>query len=239
MHDLLYLSERKMEALVPQLPGRLRRRLGLEAGLNVGLASVKAQLPGEGEQISVALLDAVVKMIDRERGVRWRTEPTLTAGDWIQFEEKFRFGDAWPGHERDAATVSGLVYFAAANEPPFVLVGSAAHVLDRRQSANRAEDQVGAFYVDAVRAYAHEISGLADEGATSALEIPASLSQNKLFYGVWVLAMNASYKVERGDKGWSDLVRLGGHARVLAVESTDKGPCVLATPLYIEYPSRS
>ena len=149
MHDLLYFSERKMEALVPQLPGRLRRRLGLEAGLDVGLASVKARLPGEGEQISVALLDAVVKMIDRERGVRWRTEPTLTAGDWIQFEEKFRFGDAWPGHERDAATVSGLVYFAAANEPPFVLVGSAAHVLDRRQSANRAEDQVGAFYVDA------------------------------------------------------------------------------------------
>jgi hypothetical protein len=94
MHDLLYLSERKMEALVPQLPGRLRRRLGLEAGLNVGIASVKAQLPGDNQRASVALLDAVVKMIDRERGVQWRTEPTLTVGDWIQFEEEFRFGDA-------------------------------------------------------------------------------------------------------------------------------------------------
>jgi hypothetical protein len=135
--------------------------------------------------------------------------------------------------------VSGLVYFAAANEPPFVLVGSASHVLDRRQSANRADDQVGVFYVDAVRAYAREISGLADEGATSTLEMPASLSQNKLFYGVWILARSALYKGERGEGGWSNLVRLGGCARVLAVESTDKGPCVLATPLYIEYPSRS
>jgi hypothetical protein len=237
MRDLLYLSERKMEALVPQLPGRIKRRLGLEAGVNVGVVSVKAQLSGDDQQHSVALLDAVVKMINRERVIQRRTEPTLMAGDWIQFEEEFRFGDAWPG-EQGEVTMSGLVYFAAANKPPFVLVGSAAHVLDRRQSTNRAEDQVGVFYVDAVRAYAREVSGLGDEGATSALKIPAGLPQRELFYGVSVLAMGA-LNGGRANTGWSDPVRLGGHARVLAVELIGTDPRVLATPLYIEYPSRS
>ncbi len=37
MRDLLYLSENKMRILVPQLPVRWRRRLGLEAGFNLGL----------------------------------------------------------------------------------------------------------------------------------------------------------------------------------------------------------
>jgi hypothetical protein len=237
MRDLLYLSDRKIEALAPQLPGRLKRRLGLEAGLNIGVASVKAQLPGDDRQTSVALLDAVVKMIDRERAVRRRTESTLTAGDWIQFEENFWYGDAWPGHEGGPKTLSGLVYFVAENEPPFVLVGSAAHVLDRRQSINRAENQVGTFYVDAVRAYAREVNYLADEGATTALDIPAGWSQRSVLYGVYVLATEALNQGGTGEEGWSGLVRLSGRARVLAAGSTGSGPLVLATPLYIEYAS--
>lgn len=39
MRDLLYLSENEMRAPIPQLPGRLRRRLGFEAGLNAGVAT--------------------------------------------------------------------------------------------------------------------------------------------------------------------------------------------------------
>jgi hypothetical protein len=51
MRDLLYLSESKMQALVPQLPGRTIRRLGLEAGVSAGLISLKVTLPGEvGQQ---------------------------------------------------------------------------------------------------------------------------------------------------------------------------------------------
>jgi hypothetical protein len=72
MRDLLYLSENKLRALVPQLPGQLRRRLGFEAGLNVGVASARASLPGEPQPSSIALLDAVVEMIEQEKGSRWR-----------------------------------------------------------------------------------------------------------------------------------------------------------------------
>ncbi len=105
MRDLLYLSENKMRALIPQLPGQLRRRLGFEAGLNAGVVSAKATLQSESQPSSVALLDAVVEMIERGKGSRWRTDSDLRAGDWIQFEEEFRYGDAPPG----------LVYFAAAD----------------------------------------------------------------------------------------------------------------------------
>lgn len=122
MRDLLYLSENKMRALVPQLPGKLRKRLGFEAGLNVGVVSAKATLPGESSQpSSVAALDAVVEMIEREKGSRWRTDPDLRAGEWIQFDEEFRYGDAATAEQRvdldfygpDAHhALSGLVYFA-------------------------------------------------------------------------------------------------------------------------------
>src|SRR5437016_151262 len=140
MRDLLYLSENKMLALVPQLPGQLRRRLGFEAGINAGVASAKASLPGESQPSSVALLDSVVEMIEREKGSRWRTDSDLRAGDWIQFEEEFRYGDAaTAGYLRDRRchdqaaghALSGLVYFAATDaEAPFVLCGSSVHVLD-------------------------------------------------------------------------------------------------------------
>lgn len=68
MRELLYLSENKMRALVPQLPGRLRRKLGFEAGLNAGVASVTATLPSEPQPSSIAALDAVIKMIEKNRG---------------------------------------------------------------------------------------------------------------------------------------------------------------------------
>ena len=101
VRDLLYLSENKMRALVPQLPGKLRKRLGFEAGLNVGVLSAKATLPGESSQpSSVAALDAVVEMIEREKGSRWRTDPDLRAGDWIQFDAEFRYGDAATAEQR-------------------------------------------------------------------------------------------------------------------------------------------
>ena len=84
MRDLLYLSENKMRALIPQLPGRHRRRLGFEAGLNAGVATAKATLPSEPQPSSIALLDAVVEMIEQEKGSRWRTDSDLRAGDWIR-----------------------------------------------------------------------------------------------------------------------------------------------------------
>jgi hypothetical protein len=209
MHDLLYLSESKMQALVPQLPGQLRRRLGIEAGVNVWFASIRATLPGNTQQASLAVLDAVVQMIERSRVIRPRTEPGLIVGDWIRFGEEFRFGDAYLGDElTDDASASGLVYFVAAELPPFVLCGSAVHVLDRRQPTDQATSrQVGAFYVDAVRAYARKVAELADEAAISDPYPPGTRLRRRdgLSTGINVLHHDAA-----NGPGWSDPVRLTG-----------------------------
>ncbi len=226
MRDLLYLSENKMRALIPQLPGQLRRRLGFEAGLNAGVVSAKATLQSESQPSSVALLDAVVEMIEREKGSRWRTDSDLRAGDWIQFEEEFRYGDA---------ATSGLVYFAATDtEAPFVLCGSAVHVLDRWQSGENSSDrQEGLwFYMDAFFAYARKLAGMPDEAATAEF-VPPTPPGGGLLQALWILCDEA----QRKDSNWAiEPVRLSGHARALAVIPTCEGPpAVLATPLYVEY----
>src|SRR5262249_10930079 len=97
MRDLLYLSESKMAVLVPQLPGRVRERLGMEAGLNAGVLSLRASLSSDSRTSPVGALNAVVKMIERKHGHRQRTDRGLAVGSWIKFEEEFRFGSAWPG----------------------------------------------------------------------------------------------------------------------------------------------
>jgi hypothetical protein len=233
MRDLLYLSENKMRALVPQLPGQVRRRLGFEAGLNVGVASAKASLPGEAQSSSIALLDAVVEMIEREKGSRWRTDPDLRAGDWVQFEEEFRYGDAATAGK----ALAGLVYFAATDgEAPFVLCGSSVHVLDRWQSGDEPGRRVGRFYMDALLDYARELAGLPDEAAVTEFTPPPT--RDSLRYALGFLTRVETQR----DPGWAaGPVRLSGHARVLAVEPDPDGerpPAVLATPLYVQYAER-
>jgi hypothetical protein len=225
MRDLLYLSENKMRALVPQLPGQLRRRLGFEAGLNAGVVSAKATLQTESQPSSVALLDAVVEMIEREKGSRWRTDSDLRAGDWIQFEEEFRYGDA---------DNTGLAYFAAADtEAPFVLIGSTVHVLDRGQSGANSSDRYEHFwfYIPAFFAYAGQLARMPDEAATA--EFIPPLPGGTLHHALLILGREA----QRKDSNWAiGPARLSGHARTLAVMPTGKGPpAVLATPLYVEY----
>jgi hypothetical protein len=251
VRDLLYLSENKMRALVPQLPGQLRRRLGFEAGLNAGVASAKASLSAESQPSSIALLDSVVEMIEREKGSRWRTDSDLRAGDWIQFEEEFRYGDAATAdylrspllrHDQAAGhALSGLVYFAAtdAEVPPFVLCGSSVHVLDRWQPGDSPDKRVGHFYMDALVVYARQLAELPDEAATTEF-VPPEIGLS----GFLLEALLVLRRKTRDDRsnGWvTGPVRLSGHARVLAagpLHATGGPPWMLATPLYVEYAQR-
>lgn len=140
MRDLLYLSETKMKDLVPQLPRKVLRRLGVEAGVNVGVLSLRATL-SPGEQASqVALLDSVISMIEEERLTRWRTDPELRAGDWIQFEEAFRH-ETTPPDVAHPMPSGDLVYFNAVEmqNKRFSLCGSREHLT----GGNYGLDEVG------------------------------------------------------------------------------------------------
>ncbi|MGW2426815.1 SAVMC3_10250 family protein [Streptomyces sp. NPDC001709] len=236
MRDLVYLSENKMRALAPQLPGRLRRRLGLEAGLNAGIASLKASLPGDSQPSSTALLDAVVAMIERSRGFRRRSDEDLRPGDWIQFEEWFRYGVAsGDGPRNDDATTAEVVYFAAMELPAFVLVGSAVNVLDRHQSEEARSLQGPPFYVDAIRAYAQRLAELPDEAGIADFEPPSPVRRSSVLQCIRYLCLDFFYAIPNGSPSQ---VRLSGHARVLAARTDREPRAVLATPLYVEYTPR-
>lgn len=242
MRDLVYLSETKMRALVPQLPGRVLRRLGLEAGVNAGVLSLRATLPAQPEPSLIAALDQVIDMIGAGRLPRWRTDPELRAGDWIQFDEEFRFGEPPPAPVSAASQAPGnlparhLVYFVAVDhEVPFVLCGSRAHVLDMNQVPDAQHSYGVGFYTSAVLDFTRRVAVLPDEAALG--EVPplagnmdsrgivrqdADRVARDLRYGMrWLSGSRVT---------WAGRAVLSGHARVLAA-----GDFVLATPLYVEY----
>ncbi|MFF2148644.1 SAVMC3_10250 family protein [Kitasatospora sp. NPDC058190] len=130
-------------------------------------------------------------------------------------------------------------YFATTHaEPPFVLVGSSVHVLDRWQSGQAPEQRVGWFYLEAVIAYARHLAELPDEAATGEFAPPVGIDDG-LAYGLWVLCRTAQFGNHGHDQWASEPMRLSGHARVLAVIPTPGGPPgVLATPLYVEHAER-
>ncbi|MFF1279399.1 SAVMC3_10250 family protein [Streptomyces sp. NPDC058299] len=237
MRDLLYLSETKMKVLTPQVPDRIRRRLGAEAGVNAGLMSLKATLASDSRQSStVGALQAVVSMIEAKHGRRQRSDADLRVGDWIQIAEEFRYGDAWPGAAVRGPVVEGLVYFAAVAAPPLLLVGSAAHVLDRRPPEDPPRPQVGVYYTEALRSYAQALRELPDGAAHGRITPPENVDRG-VAYAVHTLC---DIDAPEG-REWTSPVRLAGLARVIGVwhdPGDDHGGWVLATPLYLEYAPR-
>lgn len=243
MRDVLYLSETKLGTLAGQLRGRMRRRLGLEAGVHAGIVSFKATLAPMGQAAALEVLDAVVRMIERERGLKRHTDHDLRPGHWVRFEEDFHYGTA---HRHGRREASGLVYFpSVSTEPCFLLVGSAVHVTDRRYTPD--ETTLGPptpYYAEAVNLIAQSISCSRDDGALDDIDhyspdaVPARLrpegTPGTLGYGIsWMCGAHQ----QRMDPGFVGPVLLSGMARVLAVESSPDGSprAVLATPLYLEY----
>jgi hypothetical protein len=234
MRDLLYLSETKMRALVPQLPGGLRKRLGLEAGVNAGVISLRATLAPDQQPALIAALDQVIEMLEAERQPRWRTDPQLRAGDWIQFCEDFHFGEA--PKARYTMPADDLVYFVASDDPaPFVLCGSRAHLLDKRQVPDVNRDAGVGFYTAALIDYTRRLAALPDEAAVAD---PPRLAGNMNVRGIPDedgdrITRDLGYAIRqlsRPSMGWTGHAALSGHARVLAASGF-----VLATPLYVEY----
>ena len=222
-----------MRTLVPQLPPRLLKRLGFEAGVSAGLISMKATLPPEQSTSLIAALDDVIEMLAAERMPRWRTDLPLRAGAWIQFMEPFRFGEApssffLPGHD--------LVYFIATSDQPsrFLLCGSRVHLLDKRQATEGESDPSG-FYTTALLDYARRLAALPDEAATGDPPPLAGIrgrrfgptsdddeATRQLNSAIWDM-----YDQRHRFSGYAVL---SGHARVLAVDDF-----LMATPLYVEY----
>ncbi len=76
---------------------------------------MKTTLPSEPPS-SIAFLDAVLNMIELEKGSTWRTDRGVRPGDWIQFEEELVVANGECGsshHSPSPDPADGLVYFIA------------------------------------------------------------------------------------------------------------------------------
>jgi hypothetical protein len=238
MRNLFYLSETKMRTFIPQLSRRFLRRLGIEGKVSVGYASLGVNWSGNTPPDSVIeLLNAVVKKIEPDGGFRSRMDLDLIPGDWIRFDEQFHYGTGRPDTESDYQR-PGLVYFAATAAPAFLMCGSAAHVLDRRQlPEDDSTKWVGAYYVEEVHAYARRVVEAQDEAANTVRPQTGGGSGQSRSLGH---AISQIADEPRWETGWSEAVPFSGHARVLEVGENSPGQplWVLATPLEVEYARR-
>ncbi|MET8746891.1 SAVMC3_10250 family protein [Streptomyces sp. NPDC004728] len=235
MRDLLYLSETKMQVLVPQLPDKSRKRLGIEAGINAGIVSVKGTLAGResNTRSSIEALDAVVEMIEKTHGRRSRNDPDLRSGDWITINEVFQCGR--PRNDGSELTgPDGLVCFAAATLPPLMLLTSAKHILEVRQGSTSAEvpsNQMHPHYLNHfLSLYRHLIR--TQDGAGE-LEPDFATTRNRATYLMLTKCREVAEDVANG----GEAMRLSGLARVLSTGPTTNMR-VVATPLYLEYAPR-
>lgn len=237
MRDLLYVSESKMRVLTAQLPDRVRNRLGVEAGINTGIVTVKGTLAGSDGNApsSLGALDAVIEMIEKSHGERRRTDADLRPGDWFKLDETVEYGHAHDSEEEFTGPNS-LVYFAVTTLPPLILLTSAKYILEIQQGNTEAEQRrgPGPFYLHLFKDQYRALLETPGEGAAGVVTQRAT--DVMFFYAVWQLCYFASRRAAR-NRGRP--VRLAGHARVLAVgEGPDQQQCVVATPLYLEYAPR-
>jgi hypothetical protein len=188
VRDLLYLSETKMKDLAPQLPRKALKRLGMEAGLNVGVLSLRATLSPSEQTSQVALLDSVINMIENSRLTRRRSDPDLHAGDWVQFEEAFVYGRT-PPTTKHPLPPGELVYFnaVAPHSKGFSLCGLPSHL---KGAHYNQEDEEAGVSIDQTE-------------AMLGIDSPS-------YADTAVAAKGAAGRLANG-------VNLAGHARILSV----------------------
>ncbi|WAU82571.1 SAVMC3_10250 family protein [Streptomyces sp. Qhu-G9] len=234
VHDLLYLSETKMQHLMPQLPGRVRKRLGLSAGLNVGVLSVSATLESAGTSPPITALNAVIRMIERQHGRRGLLDPDLREGDWIRFSTPFRYADTHSGKDVDPDAVGGLVFFASESRQ-LLLIGSASHIVDQRPPEETPRRTLALLYVNSLLRYAATLRKQPDRAATG--DVPAVLEDLYSDAGRVMEQVGIVHNVLQIEG--LPLMTLAGYARVLVLDDNPPSSrSVLATPLYVEYASR-
>ncbi|MGW8688018.1 SAVMC3_10250 family protein [Streptomyces sp. NPDC055817] len=217
---------------MPQLRG-YGRRLGIEAGINAGIVSLKGIQPGSesnAQPSSVEALGAVMEMVKRSSDVRLRTDPDLRPGDWIKTTEDFNF---WLARDRGDESVGtdNLVYFAATADPPLLLLASAKHMLEQPQEVPPPEHPMHRGAVTYMEILVRLVRPLHGDGTRD---------EENLSYG-W--AIEAARQIcaeapERAGFEGRQPIRLSGHARVLGVGVRRGKYCVIATPLYLEYAPR-
>jgi hypothetical protein len=126
MKYFVFVSDAKVDMLLPQIPQKLKSKLAAEIGVNIGVltASLKSERDVDEKADRISRLNAVIKFLRKTEDVGSIDE----ARNWIEGTEDVRV--TYPSEEREA------VFFVGRSraQTRFALAGSSAHLTSRGAS---------------------------------------------------------------------------------------------------------
>lgn len=216
----MYISDAKVEMLLPQIPHELKKKVANEFKLSFKIFEIGHKPEGESEDSRSARLQSVVEYLRSGNQVGSVDQPSeyiegtlpMKWGPYLLLSPNFQAAD--PNADR-ARRPTDFVLFGGATEKTFCgLVGSARHLVGSVASKDGAEDYAGSAMPAALHYLEELASGL---GLTQSDD-----------------ALNVLGRVIDGLRGPAQ--RLEFVAKRLLEGSMQYGPraqCVLASPLYV------
>lgn len=122
MKYYLYISDAKVDMLLPQVPHNIDKKIGMEVGFDFKLFSAKRKVESETERDRVTRLEKVLSFIEEFGNVGSMEAPD----DYISDTVPMKFGPI----AQPSETFGGISYFLAQSEATTLgLFGSAIHMI--------------------------------------------------------------------------------------------------------------
>lgn len=216
----IYISDAKIEMLLPQIPHELKKKVANEFKLSFKIFEIGHKSESESEDSRSARLQSVVEYLRSGDQVGSVDQPSeyiegtlpMKWGPYVLLSPNFQAAD--PNADR-ARRPTDFVLFGGATEKTFCgLVGSARHLVGSVASKDGAEDYAGSAMPAAMHYLEELASGLGITHSDDTLNSMGSLL----------------------DRLRGPAQRLEFVAKRLLEGSVKSGPrtqCVLASPLYV------
>lgn len=235
MRELIYVSEAKLEQLVPALPGRPGRLRDVDAEVKTPLGGVKIGRAAQPPEPSLAA--AVAALESSSRAPKWFADPAVRPGQWVHFEAPLSYGVTSGGE---------MVFFVDPNRPGsdyptgrnlrLLLHGTASHLLGYPKVSVRWPNSN--WSVENLHGFLRELRERGRQlDDNTAFDTGPSTGRTRSNLGERSAVMELSGLLRtENTAAW-----MAGYARVTAVfpdTQTEKELAVTvltATPLYVEY----
>jgi uncharacterized protein DUF7019 len=229
MRELVYVSEAKLQQLVPELPAGAGRLRDVEAELKLPLGSFKV---GKSAQESMPGLATAVSTLEASsRAPVWFAAPQVRPGMWVHFEAPLSY-----------STISRGVAFLDVDKPSreypsggalrLFLHGSSFHLIGPRGVVvDPSELRISRSAWYQFFRGLEEASRLGDESEHLADAGDPAESTSRYVRGVERQVQRLTQLLQPElTAAW-----MAGYARVTAVVPTPSGAVLAASPLYVEH----
>jgi hypothetical protein len=223
MRDFLYVSERKVDRMVPTLAPRIAQRLK-ELRFNAGPVGAGVVFADRQAETVVAAVIEVEQAIYSQFGVHDVSDPELAPGDWISADAmEMAYGVQV---ENPQSGTGAAVFIAEIAGLRLLLSGSAEYLLDRSVPQADAGESMSnpQAIVEMLRSVTEDSSPDAKANTSAEFASTAAYAVANLYQEFSVLGLQP----------------LNFLARTISITKSNRypGPLVLGTPLFVEFARR-